>query len=93
MTENLPKRAGNETPNLRGQNMGGVAHPKDWVGEGNKPLMRSLTAMCSRSLDGMAPQNFSADRVGVCLCCGRVGSIPPMMHVCRVCFAELEAER
>lgn len=54
----LPLREGGETPNLRGHNTGDVAHPKDWVGEGNKPLMRSLTAMCSRSLDGMAPQNF-----------------------------------
>lgn len=54
----LPQREVGETPNLRGYNMGDANRPKDWAGEGNKPLMRSLTAMCSRSLEGIAPQNL-----------------------------------
>lgn len=52
--------------------------------------VEKLSSPILKQATGLA---FPADRVGVCLCCGRVGSIPPMMHVCRVCFAELEAER
>lgn len=33
------------------------------------------------------------DRQGVCVCCGERTTIPAMMHVCRPCFNETEAER
>lgn len=31
-------------------------------------------------------QEFPKTRIGVCLCCGKISQIRPMMHVCEVCF-------